>query len=206
MSWAKYWIKIIKWSLRQTIHRCGWHNGGLWTVLIGFVFGSFIHVYRFGLEAAIQEMEVFISYGLIGAVLSAILLFIDSLVSAPPYLDHKRVLKIRELTNALDDKAKRQQALNELWELRRVGLNLLSERGISNQEKYDNWATRFNDWRDSVLRQSSIVSVNLMNYLKVLGAINRDVGIRPFNTDHQNQYLKGSEILERLEKYLEKEL
>ena len=132
--------------------------------------------------------------------------YLYKFVSAPAKIYGEAQENIFKLQLQLDDKAARQASINILWKLRSNGISHRN-RDVSSPEELDEWKQKYNKWRDEVLEESEKVNINLRCYLERLdltGPIPANSKI--FNPDHELQVRIMSEILQRLQEYLKKEL
>lgn len=114
--------------------------------------------------------------------------------------------EITRLRNLFDDKAKRQAAINVLWQLRSDGISLRNRR-VGSVGEFAGWRAELDSWRERVLDESGKVNPNLRNYLDRLDltrGIPKNTVV--FSAEHELQVRIATEILARLQEYLKKEL
>jgi hypothetical protein len=131
------------------------------------------------------------------------------LILAPYWMSEADTQKILDLEKALDDKEAKAKALKQLWGLRRNGVELRNrDIKLGDEEAYSDWKKEYGDWRRSVLIQAQILSVNLENWLETLN----ELGDPPSRTNpfyskkHQLEVSVMSEMLRRMENFLQKKL
>ena len=113
---------------------------------------------------------------------------------------------IADLRSQLYDRAKRQTAIDELWRLRAAGIILRNEE-ITDQQ-FPDWDKRWHRWRDDVWGKADLINPNLKNWLEYLDQArpppSRNTPYR--NPDHQRLVTIGSEMLLRMQEFLEREI
>jgi hypothetical protein len=127
------------------------------------------------------------------------------LARAPYLLDKQAHSHIAALSLSLDNKTARQAALNLLWALRKEGVSLREK--VPSATELSTWLDEWNAWRQRVYAAAEVVSVNLRNHLETLN----EMGKAPSNLRlngmlHLHAVEVMSEILRRMERYLEKDL
>lgn len=90
------------------------------------------------------------------------------------------------------------------WSLRREGVALRNE--IITTDQYQVWKSRFELWTGKLLGEAEIVSINLRNYLEVFDQCKQPILGAGVNPEHMQDLRILSEILARLQTYLEKGL
>src|SRR5262249_15280612 len=98
-------------------------------------------------------------------------------------------------------------ALNLIWDLRQSGVEIRNEFPAN----FINWHRRVYEWRDQVLDAAGVLSTNLRRHLQTLNETHGypgDIRIASLlhADEHKNDLSIISEILRRLEKYLERDL
>lgn len=140
------------------------------------------------------------------AVLALIpLVFLWNLLFAPAQLQKEADVEIKKLKLEIENKEAKQSVLNILWDLRRQGVKIRNKEIQFNTKK--EWNDAFEEWHKSVLSESKKINVNLHNWLEVLDETHG----RPFNViiwgdDDELKIRVASEILRRMQRYLEKDL
>ena len=93
-----------------------------------------------------------------------------------------------------------------LWGLRSEGISFRNEK-ISTEAQFHDWESRYNDWRNDVLNAARNVDINLHNWLERLDrTVSNPGNMTHFNGDHELLCRITSTILDRLQKYLKKDL
>jgi len=134
------------------------------------------------------------------------------LLLAPFRLAKEDAGQIAALKLAVHDKDARQKALDQLWALRKIGVGLRNE--PVEEATMESWLRRQNEWRQSVYEAAGGVSINLRNHLEILNEVGAAPApslaapyvLRIKNQLHLHFVTIISEILRRLERYLEKDL
>lgn len=138
-----------------------------------------------------------------GAVFVGTLIF--GFLTAPYWIATEFESQRDALAGQLDMGARRQAAVDQLWDLRSNGIRLRNER-LANDEAVEDWAVRINAWRDEVLSASHVVSVNLRNWLDRLDhTVSAPNNIPIVNSHHDQLVRVTSEMLLRMEQYLLRE-
>ncbi len=123
------------------------------------------------------------------------------LLCAPAQLQKEADDEIARLNLVIENKEEIQKALDELWQLRRDGVQLRN-RKITN-EQLPVWTAEFEDWHSKVLDACGRVSPNLRNWLEVLDRTHgRPTDIPIVCDDHELKARVMSEMLSRLQRYL----
>lgn len=121
---------------------------------------------------------------------------VDLLSEASAEIDHLRLM--------IEDRDAWQKALNELWKLRKSGVELRNQ-NITDAE-YDLWKEDVNRWRADVCREARKISENLEQWLSILDQVTQGT-ITSIKVEKQIKDLEiMSEILHRLQVFLEKDL
>lgn len=198
---GKYWWLVVKRTATDTSRLCGFDRAGLILVL-SFAAGTFAHLWRFGLREAMQEVHVFISYGIMGAGSVALAIFFWSLFAAPPKIHNERSIEIDGLHKQLNNKEARQAALDRLWRLRKSGVDLRNQRITSDQ--YNKWYADYQVWHKEMLVEAEKISRNLHQWLETLERQpNEPVNEFSIDPGHRKVLCNFSEALRRLGLYLE---
>ena len=149
--------------------------------------------------------EIWAALAALAGVLAAV--FAINLLLAPAELQKESDAEIDRLTTELDDKVGRQEALNELWRLRSYGISLRNTPVVSVWGLMV-WSGKFHLWRLEVLEKAEAISVNLRNWFERLDRVNQppSLGFRPFSGRHGTEIRNMSELLLRMQVFLEKDL
>ena len=116
-----------------------------------------------------------------------------------------------ELEEKIDDRERRQLALNKLWRLRSDGI-ALRNKPITTEAEFVDWQRRYEEWRENILRAAEERSVNLREWLDRLERMGAPPSGLTFYFDDtgesEHRRLVGimTEMLVRLQKHLEKDL
>jgi len=142
-------------------------------------------------------------------LVTAAIMVVLHLFFAPYRMAQEDTAKIARLEKALDDKEAKQNALRQLWGLRRNGVILRNEEVMQTEtDRESEWYMEYDAWRSAVLVQAGIISVNLENWLETLN----EVGDPPSRPDgyaskrHALGVRVMSEMLRRMECFLEKDI
>lgn len=99
-----------------------------------------------------------------------------------------------------------EAAVTQLWDLRSQGISLRNER-VTNIKKFEEWKANFEAWRSKVLVTSTRASRHLPNWLERLDRTRPPpTNLKYFNDEHALLVRNMSEILARLQEYLEKKV
>lgn len=187
-----YYLRLAKTAFSRSIGPID-----LWTGLVVALLGLVDHYWPQG--------ELMMTYGWEIPIwaLAAVMLVRISL--APFWMSAEDTAKIETLSNALDNKRARQAALNDLWKLRRKGVELRNQHielaGIPD------WENDFKVWQSEVFAAAEIASVHLRNHLEILNEVSRPPdNVNPVSKYHFRLLSHMSEMLRRMEKYLERDL
>jgi hypothetical protein len=139
-----------------------------------------------------------------GAIFVATVLV--GLGTAPYWLYHDLEQDRNKLRAALDNRAVRRQAIAELWRLRREGVEHRNQ-GIE-LAALAGWLEAYEAWRAEVLSQAGIVSEGLQAWLETLDRMGSppQLSSQSANPDHQHKRTIMSEILVRMQAFLEAEM
>ena len=145
------------------------------------------------------------SAGIIALLALTPLVFLWNLIFAPAQIQKEADAEIERLNLEIENKEVRQAAYNVLWKLRRQGVKIRNKEIKFNTEK--EWNEAFDKWHKSVLCESKKIDVNLHNWLEVLDETHgRPVNVIVWGDDDELKIRVASEILRRLQRYLEKDL
>jgi hypothetical protein len=95
----------------------------------------------------------------------------------------------------------REDAIEALWQLRRIGVAIRNER-VASEADYPDWKARYNKWRDDVLAVAERFDEGLRPRLEVLDRVRQPPAHLAINPDHALFIRVASEILLRLEERL----
>jgi hypothetical protein len=149
-----------------------------------------------------------VKWGLIYLVIAWAIFFLVRLIFVVPFQIFKETEFQRlQLQKNLDNREIRQRALNLIWDLREKGVQIRNEFPVN----FPNWHRRVYEWRDEVLNAAGILSTNLRRHLQTLNETHgypTDIQIvgELRGDAHKLDLCIISEILRRLEKYLERDL
>lgn len=144
------------------------------------------------------------------------LVFLVNLFLSPLELQKEADAKIFELEGKIDDRERRQLALNKLWQLRSDGIALRNT-PVTTEAEFMDWRRRYEEWRENTLQAAEERSVNLREWIKRLERMGPlpngltiyveeadDNGVQ--KSEHYRLARIMTEILVRLQKHLEKDL
>lgn len=99
----------------------------------------------------------------------------------------------------------KQAALTRLWELRSDGISLRN-RPLSNESDYKSWKSDIDMWLAQVYEQAEKVSPNLRAYVERLDRTRTPPTLNVVSQEHARWVRIASEVLSRLQEYLQKQL
>jgi hypothetical protein len=100
----------------------------------------------------------------------------------------------------------RQKGIDCLWKLRSHGI-ALRNRALQNKDEFTQWQTEYTVWRQNVLAAAEQVNINLMRWLDRLDRTHSiPENVQSFDPEHERLARIMSEILFRLQIFLEKEM
>lgn len=140
-------------------------------------------------------------------VILAIFYFVN-IARAAAVMDGESAHAISDLQRQLYDREARQRAIDALWELRSDGITHRNKH-VESVEKLRDWNVGYQEWREKVLTQSGLVDKNLRQYLSRLDRMGegpQDVMARVLNGEHGRLVRIMSEMLQRLQSFLTKDL
>ena len=155
-------------------------------------------------DLAISKLGELGATGL-GLVVVFAVLFIWNVPRAAAAIQREADEEIDSLRRQLDDKEERQAAINALWQLRKEGVALRNER-IPTDDFFAAWTGRVNDWNSRVLTRAEKANPNLRGYLETLDQLRQAPTLPSLGPEHTHQIRVMSEILQRLEAYLRRDL
>lgn len=163
-------------------------------------------MYMAGWHELLKERLGEVGFVILAFFVLLAIIFVLNVLSAPAMIQKESDDLIDALRRQIDDKQARQAALNALWRLRSEGISMRNDEVLSDRQFVD-WQQRFNAWRENVLLEAEKVNVNLKFYLERLDQMRPPPGnIQIFNPEHGRLAHITSEILQRLQEYLKKEL
>ena len=179
-----------------------------WASIVGLAVVGAVYQYR-GLTITEPHgwLDI-VKWGLIYlAAAWAILVLVRLIFVAPFQIFKETEFQRLQLRKALDDREIRQRALNLIWDLREKGVQIRNESPVN----FPNWHRRVYEWRDEVLNAAGVLSTNLRRHLQTLNETHGyPIDIQIVGELHGDEHKKDlgiiSEILRRLEKYLERDL
>jgi hypothetical protein len=129
------------------------------------------------------------------------------IVAAPYWILEADTAKISELSKALNDKEAKDEALKQLWALRRNGVVLRNQQ-LHDDDEFSSWNKEYKDWRRAVLFHAGVISANLEHRLETLNEVGEppDIGSPYRGSAHKQAVSVMSEMLRRMERFLEEEL
>lgn len=173
-----------------------------WKWLIGMPILAFIlYINKIGIVTTGYQSVDIVLATFAALLITWVFIFVIRFIKAPVTLHRKLESEIIILKNTLDDKEKRQTAINRLWELRSKGISIRNE-FPQTEDVYRAWQSRYMEWREEVLLEAEKVSPNLKQWLARLDLLRVEaVSISPLK-DVQNM----TEALARLGEYLKTEV
>jgi hypothetical protein len=147
-------------------------------------------------------------WGLAYIAIAWVIIFIIRLIFVAPFQTFKETEVQRlKLEKEIDDREIRQRTLNLIWDLREEGVKIRNEFPVN----FPNWQRRAAEWRVQVFNAAGVLSTNLRRHLQTLNETHgypSDIQIvgGSHDGDHKLELCVISEILRRLEKYLERDL
>jgi len=178
----------------------GWGNTivrAIWIVI------AIVIMYMFGWHSLVAERLGEIWAIILAFFVAFALIFSINIILAPNEID--------ELRKQLDDKEARQNAIDTLWALREEGVVLRNKKlptGIVvSSDGFENWRRSYKEWRENVLTEAGKVNINLKCYLETLDKMGAPpANVEIVNSEHGLYVNIISEMLQRLQEYLKKEL
>lgn len=143
----------------------------------------------------------------IGAFIMAVVL---GFVRAPVDIHNAVLEDVRKLKLTIHDAEKYQTALNQLWLLRRSGVELRN-RVLTNADEISGWSIEKDLWHTHVVIEADKISQNLSQWLSLLdqttqGIVVNRTNIIANNPDYETELKVMSEVLHRLQRFLERDL
>jgi hypothetical protein len=112
-----------------------------------------------------QTWQQVVTWALVYTAATWVIFFFFRLVFVAPFQVFKDSEGQRErLQQELEDRERRQRALNLLWDLRESGVQIRNEFPVN----FPNWHRRVNEWRNQLLDAAGVLSVNLRRHLQTL--------------------------------------
>jgi hypothetical protein len=149
-----------------------------------------------------------VEWATIYAVIAWAIIFLIRLIFVAPFQTFEETENRRlELARRLDDRELRQRTLNLIWDLRERGVQIRNEFPVN----FPVWHRRVNEWRLQLLDAAGVLSVNLRRHLETLNEThdfpsNIELVGGTHTEDHALDLRVISEVLRRLERYLERDL
>jgi hypothetical protein len=199
-------IKVLRLYVWQCLERAFW--GSLssalnWASIIGVGI-----VVWLGFPIETHTWQDVVQWGVITTIMAWSIIFLIRLLFVAPFQIFRDTEAQRQkLERALDDRKIRQRTLNLIWDLREKGVQIRNEFPVN----FLDWHRRFEEWRKSVLDAAGVLSVNLRRHLQTLNETHgypTDIQLvgGVHDGEHKLDLSVISEMLRRLEKYLERDL
>ena len=153
-------------------------------------------------------------WGQITAAVSATWIVIDAgLRELPPALTVPAGLATYVLVLAAIDATlhlwkrwfQKEAALTRLWQLRSFGISLRN-RELAGEEEYHAWKQELEVWLAQVYEQTGKINPNLRAYVERLDRTRPAPVMRVVNSEHARWVRIASEVLSRLQEYLQGQL
>ena len=199
-------IKVLRLYVWQCLVRAFW--GSLssalnWASIIGV--GILLWL---GFSIETHTWRDVVQWGVITTITAWLIIFLTRLLFVAPFQTFRETDAQRQkLKRKLDDRELRQRTLNQIWDLREEGVRIRNEFPVN----FPVWHRRCEEWRESVLDATGVLSVNLRRHLQTLNETHgypTDIQIvgGVHDGEHKLDLSVISEMLRRLEKYLERDL
>lgn len=201
-----YYTKVFQWALSMTFSDLGFQSvkhsfvKALWIFILLFI------MYMLGLDDLMKDKVGNVWTVILALPIIFAILFITNFILAPAAIQKESDEKISKLELQIENKEARQAAINKLWDLRSIGISLRND-GVETEEQLSAWISQYTEWRIETLSVAKEVSINLHNWLDRLDRMTNLVpnNVRHFSNEHLRLLNITSEILARLQKYLERE-
>jgi hypothetical protein len=130
---------------------------------------------------------------------------IVGLVAAPYSICGDLEVERNNLASKLDNRERRRAAIRKLWELRKTGVNIRNRTiAVATHPK---WHRDYKSWIDEVLKNAEDVSYGLRAWLDTLDHVRLEPRLpAPVNKDHGHTRRNMSEVLSRLQEFLQTEM
>ena len=196
-----YFFRLFRQAFTTTAKDFGFEEVRRLIIKFGLFLASIVVLGIFGWSDIFIDTLGAVWAGVVALLAIFPFVFFWNLLITPAQLQKEADDEIARLNLVIENKEEIQKALDELWELRRAGVQLRNRR-ITIQQLPD-WVAEFEEWNPKVLDASGRVSPNLRNWLEVLD----DTRGRPINVpivsgDHELKVRVMTEILRRLQTYL----
>lgn len=179
-----------------------------WAGIIGLsAVGTYLQYQGLRMTEPHSWLEI-VEWAAINAVIAWVIIFLLRLIFVAPFQTFEETESRRvELARRLDDRELRQRALNLIWDLRERGVQIRNEFPVN----FPVWHRRVDEWSVQLLDAAGVLSVNLRRHLETLNETHNfpgDIQVvgGTHTADHELDLRVISEILRRLEKYLERDL
>jgi hypothetical protein len=179
-----------------------------WASIVGVaVVGAVLKYWGFTITESHGWLDV-VEWGLIYLAVAWAIFFLVRLIFVAPFqIFRETEIQRLQLQKQLDNREIRQRVLNLIWDLRKRGVQIRNEFPVN----FSNWHRRVYEWRDEVLNAAGVLSTNLRQQLETLNETHgypTDIQIvgELHGDEHKLDLGIISEILRRLEKYLERDL
>jgi hypothetical protein len=134
------------------------------------------------------------------------LLFLVGLVSAPYRIFRELEDESEALSARLFNRQLRQQAMSQLWGFRAEGVGLRNQHVVAGE--YGEWNRRYHLWLELVYAEARLISLNLEAWLRTLDRVRPPplLSDTPANEEHARDRQNMSEVLLRLQEFLQAEM
>lgn len=205
---AGYWWDVVQRAFSETFEASGIGFWGPLTVVIG----AAIYGWQNGWTAIPENLWDMAKTGGLSFAAVFVVIFAFKLVAVPPTLraeeqaaaattQQTQAAEIERLKSEMLREAEKQAALDELWALRKQGVELRN-RQIAKDE-FPQWSADYRTWEAAVLDKAAVLSVNLRQWIALLNeTAPPPLGAQPVSPDHALEVRTMSEQLRRLEDYL----
>jgi len=167
-------------------------------------------MYLFDWFDLVKERTNEFADGILAFIAIFAFLYVFNFFRAPAIIQAETDERVDELEGQLDDRAARQAAIDTLWQLRSEGISLRNRDGKHGTETvttFAQWQTEYNEWRTAVLNSAREINVNLHNWLERLDrTVLNPPNLTYFDLEHERLTRIMSTMLDRMQRYLEKDL
>jgi len=135
-----------------------------------------------------------------------VLVVVIGLIRAPRDLYTEAMAEVGALRLTIEDKQRIQNALNELWRLRKDGVKIRN-RSVT-PSTFDQWMADYDNWREMVDVSAREISENLAQWIEILDQTTQGTVAQPnhYIVGHAQHLRNFSEKLHRLQVFLERDL
>lgn len=131
--------------------------------------------------------------------------FIVKLLAAPVQLHEEAERAVAKLQTLLDERTGRVAAIADLAELRKLGVAHRNSSPVELPDGFTAWQWGYENWRERVLEAAGRVSMSLKYRLEVLDQMRPPPTMPVMHPHHGKLVQIISEILLRIDEFLEKE-